>query len=134
MPPAARGSPQRRDGVVERKSFVQTMRKDGKAALKNPEQSETFRPHCAQPKVEDRHLEEIEGARHERRPSAIAKKGGKRQITEIEWADGYEQPDEWSEDALGQSSGSRSPSRARSQDRRTRTSTTSRRGARSCWS
>ena len=88
----------RRDGVVERIEIVQTMRKDGKAELKHPKHVTTFRPHLAQPKIQGRELQVIEGKRHARRPSAVAKQQGKRRITECEWADHYEMFSDWSED------------------------------------
>jgi len=97
MPPK-KPPEQRRDGVVETLTVTQTMRKDGKAALKAAKVTQSFRPHCAQPFTQVRHVELVEGHRHARRPHAVARAQGKKRITECEWADGYEPPDEWSED------------------------------------
>ena len=72
-------------------------RKDGVTPLKHPKESTVYRPNCAQPKVQGRHLEPLEGARHERRPSSVAKRSGKKRVTEIACADEYEQPTDWSE-------------------------------------
>ena len=80
---------QRRDGVVQFYEVKQTHRKDGKGLLKNPKLSTMYRPHCAQPTIGPRKLDLIEGPRHERRPSALAKKGGKRRAIELGWADEY---------------------------------------------
>ena len=81
------------DGVPECIITTQTMRKDNKGPLKHPKVSEVWRPHCAQPTVYGRHLERIEGARHLRRPSAVASAEGKRRITEL----GQHWPDEYSD-------------------------------------
>ena len=85
------------NGKIERIEIVQEWRKDGKAKLKTPKLTTIFRPHVAQPKIQGRHVKVTEGKRHERRPSAIARAGGKRQITEVEWADEYDQFSDWSE-------------------------------------
>ena len=49
----------------------------------------------AQPVTIDRDLTEIKGERWVRRPSALAKAEGKRKFTETEWADEYDQPEDW---------------------------------------
>ena len=90
---------QRRDGVPQQYMVRQTMRKDGKAPLKNAKVAEKWRPHCAQPTIGPRNLSVVEGKRHERRPSALAKKAKARRITDVEWADEYDPPEGgWSED------------------------------------
>ena len=66
--------------------------------LKKPKVTETFRPHCAQPKVYPRHLEQIDGKRVDRRPSKLAAKQGKKRITDCEWADEFVVDGGWSED------------------------------------
>jgi hypothetical protein len=83
-----------RHGVPECIITTQTMRKDNKGPLKHPKVSEIWRPHTAQPTVYGRHLERIEGARHLRRPSAVANAEGKRRITELAeyWPDEYGDP------------------------------------------
>ena len=54
-----------------------------------------FDPKLAQPVVMDHDLTEIKGERYARRPSALAKAEGKRKFTETEWADEYDQPEDW---------------------------------------
>ena len=49
----------------------------------------------AQPVTIDRDLTEIKGERWVRRPSTLAKAEGKRKFTETEWADEYDQPEDW---------------------------------------
>ena len=89
---------QRRDGVVERILVKQTHTKDGKRPLKKEKVTETFRPHCAQPIVYERHLEQIEGKRVDRRPSKVAWRQGKKRITKCQWADDVGLDGSWSED------------------------------------
>ena len=57
-----------------------------------------WKPHAAAPVIMGRNLSLVDGARSSRRPSMIARKEGKKSITEVAWADAYEQPDDW-EDA-----------------------------------
>ena len=87
----------RGDGVPQEISVFQTMRKDGKTPLKHPKATTTFRPHSMAPKTQGRNLEQLEGKRYERRPSKVAKKAGKRRITEVDWADEYVAPAPWAE-------------------------------------
>ena len=92
---------QRRDGVPEKYTVKQTMRKDGKAPLKTAKMADKWRPHCAQPGLGPRELHPVDGPRHERRPSSMAKKAGKRRFTDVDgnWADEYEPPEDgWSEE------------------------------------
>ena len=89
---------QRRDGVVERILVKQTHTKDGKRPLKKEKVTETFRPHCAQPIIYPRNLEQIEGKRVDRRPSQKARKQGKKRITQCEWADDVGVDGGWSDD------------------------------------
>ena len=95
---AAEPAEQRRDGVPEQYTVRQTHRKDGKGLLKVPKEIEKWRPHAAQPTTVEPTLERIDEARHARRPSAKAKKLGKRRATELGWADEHDMPSEWSED------------------------------------
>ena len=78
---AAEPTEQRRDGVAERYEIRQTMTKDGKRLLKHPKVVGKWRPHAAQPTIGPRHLEKIDGPRHARRPSALAKKAGARRAS-----------------------------------------------------
>ena len=73
-------------------------RLDGKGLLKVPNEVDKWRPHAAQPTTVKPTLERIDGARHARRPSAKAKKLGKRRATDLGWADDYNLPVEWSEE------------------------------------
>ena len=88
----------RRDGVPEKFTVTQTHTKDGSRKLKNPKVVEKWRPHCAQPCIGPRNLDLIGGARHERRPSALAKKAGKRRASELDWPDEFGIDGGWSED------------------------------------
>ena len=98
--PAASAPPERRrDRNIEEIKYTQTHRKDGKGLLKQPKDVSVFRPHVGQPKIQGRDLKRIEGKRHEGRPSAVAKKSGKRRITETEWADEYEMFSDWEEES-----------------------------------
>ena len=56
-----------------------------------------YQPTAKQPSIMDRSLEEISGERHARRPSQLARKQGKRRITEVEGSFEHEQPDDWAE-------------------------------------
>ena len=101
MPAAAAAeapAEQRRDGVAEQYTIRQTHRKDGKGLLKVPKEVDKWRPHAAQPTTVEPTLERIDEARHARRPSAKAKKLGKRRATDLGWVDEYDLPSEWSED------------------------------------
>ena len=95
---AAEPAEQRRDGVAESHTVIQTHRKDGKGLLKVPNVTEKWRPHAAQPTRMKPEPETIDGPRHARRPSAKAKKVGKRRATDLGWADEYQLPDDWSEE------------------------------------
>ena len=95
---AAEPAEQRRDGVAESHTVIQTHRKDGKGLLKVPNVTEKWRPHAAQPTRMKPEPETIDGPRHARRPSAKAKKVGKRRATDLGWADEYDLPEEWSEE------------------------------------
>ena len=60
-----------------------------------------YQPPNLQPKLFDRSVEVMQGPRHSRRPSAVARKAGKRNVTEVSWADEYDQPEEgWSDEEL----------------------------------
>ena len=86
---AAEPAEQRRDGVAESHSVIQTHRKDGKGLLKVPNVTEKWRPHAAQPTRMKPEPETIDGPRHARRPPAKADLGR---------ADEYQLPDDWSEE------------------------------------
>ena len=83
---AAKPAEQRRDGVAESHTVIQTHRKDGKGLLKVPNVTEKWRPHAAQPTRMKPEPETIDRPRHARRPSAKAKKVGKRRATDLGWA------------------------------------------------
>ena len=58
-------------------------------------------PPNRQPKIYDRNVTILDGPRHSRRPSSVARKKGKRNITDVEWADTYDEPEDcWSDDDL----------------------------------
>eukprot|EP00967_Tisochrysis_lutea_P091826 scaffold132158_cov27-Tisochrysis_lutea.AAC.1 len=60
-----------------------------------------YQPPNNQPKLFDRSVKVLDGPRHARRPSSVAKKKGKRNITEVEWADEFDEPEEgWSDEDL----------------------------------
>jgi len=60
-----------------------------------------YQPPNRQPKIMDRNATKVEGTRHSRRPSSVAKKEGKRNITQVKWADEYDQFDDgWSDEEL----------------------------------
>ena len=57
-----------------------------------------WQPHAQQPVIIGRNLERIEGARAAMRPCAVARRSGKKSITDVTWADEFDQPSDW-EDA-----------------------------------
>ena len=59
---AAEPAEQRRDGVAESHTVIQTHRKDGKGLLKVPNEVDKWRPHAAQPTTVKPSLERIDGS------------------------------------------------------------------------
>eukprot|EP00967_Tisochrysis_lutea_P108254 scaffold167584_cov23-Tisochrysis_lutea.AAC.1 len=60
-----------------------------------------YQPPNHQPKVFDRNITVMDGPRHARRPSSVSRKQGKKNMTQVQWADEYDQPDEgWSDEDL----------------------------------
>lgn len=57
-----------------------------------------YEPNMKQPSIMGRHLTLVEGARHARRPSKIARRAHHFNGTEIAWADQAAPPDGWTED------------------------------------
>ena len=72
----------------------QTVTKTGKVNVREL----GWTPHCKRPVVMGRNLEAVSGARASRRPSKLARKEGKKSITEVAWADSYDPPSDWEGD------------------------------------
>lgn len=59
-----------------------------------------YDPKQHRPSLISRNLSEVKGARHDRRPSKVARKAGALNGTAVQWADTYDQPDTWEEEEM----------------------------------
>jgi hypothetical protein len=103
---AQRGNAQQRGGrgrgrgqpsVGPGSGIVETINITAKNAAGTPVAKEAFLPNTLQPQYLDRNLTEISGSRHARRPSALARKLGKRSAGEAFDSDTFDgADDDWS--------------------------------------
>lgn len=64
----------------------------------NKTKVQVFKPNCHRPYIMQRTVKEMPGARHARRPWKLARNAGEFNGVDVQWADAFDPPSDWSED------------------------------------